>query len=75
MGRELLSVALGLKLELSSVKNVKFLSILDPGGAPVNVSIHNVTRTGNEAGARIDFTRDGVPVAKMSFVCRIAGQV
>ena len=43
MGVELLGRALGRTLELSAVKNVKFLSILRPDGIPVTVSIRKIT--------------------------------
>lgn len=42
MGVELLGRALGRPLELSAVKNVKFLSILRPDGIPVAVSIRKI---------------------------------
>lgn len=74
IGRELLSQALGKKLELVSARNVKFLSVLSPDGNPVNVSIHHITQEPDgKIAARIDFTRGDSPVAKLSIICRIAG--
>lgn len=70
MGVELLSVAVGSELEIDTVKNVKFLSVLHPEGQTVEVRVHHMNVDGNAVKAQTDFTAGEVPVAKMSLLCR-----
>ena len=74
IGAELLSEAAGERLELSVVKNVKFLSILRPDGKPVKVSVDITERSGGQVAAQVALSVLDVPIAKMSLICRtIAG--
>ena len=70
MGVELLSDAVGSELEIDTVKNVKFLSVLHPEGQTVEVRVHHMNVDGNAVKAQTDFTAGEVPVAKMSLLCR-----
>jgi len=69
---ELLSDAIGRKLELSLAKNVKYLSILRPAGARVRATISRLSEEDGEIRAQIEFIDRQTPVAKMSLQCRIA---
>lgn len=71
MGLELLSDAVGEKVELCRAKNVKFLRILHPEDGPVAVRIGNIEIGGGSVSAAIDFSLADSPVAKMSLVCRM----
>lgn len=68
-GMELLDDATGGDMELSCVKNVKFLNILHPDGTPVNVSIKKIEETEGIVKAQIEFSIPDTPIAKMSLVC------
>lgn len=70
MGVELLSDAAGSELEIDTVKNVKFLSVLHPEGQTVEVRVHHMNVDGDAVKAQTDFTAGEVPVAKMSLLCR-----
>lgn len=71
MGVELLSDAAESALEIDTVKNVKFLSVLHPEGQTVTVRVHHLAVIENNVKAQIDFTAgEEVPVAKMSLLCR-----
>lgn len=70
MGLEMLSAAVERELEIESVKNVKFLSILHPDGASVTVEVHRIITDGDTVKAQVDFTIKDLPVAKMSLICR-----
>lgn len=75
MGVELLSDAAESALEIDTVKNVKFLSVLHPEGQTVTVrvhhlAIHHLAIIEDNVKAQIDFTAGEVPVAKMSLLCR-----
>lgn len=74
IGVELLSDATGEPLEIESVKNVKFLSILRPEGNPVRVAVHRIVHEDNTIKAQVDFTENETAVAKMSLICRIAAK-
>lgn len=70
IGLELLSDAVGETLEISRVKNVKFLSILRPEDGPVRVRIHKIGKEEDLVTAQIEFSRADTPVAKMSLLCQ-----
>ena len=70
MGVELLSDVVGSGLEMDTVKNVKFLSVLRPEGQTVEVRVHHLTVNEENVKAQIDFTAAEVPVARMSLLCR-----
>lgn len=70
MGVELLSDAADSALEIDTVKNVKFLSVLHPEGQTVTVRVHHLAVIEDNVKAQIDFTAGEVPVAKMSLLCR-----
>lgn len=70
MGVELLSDAVDSALEIDTVKNVKFLSVLHPEGQTVSVRVHHLAVIEDNVKAQIDFTAGEVPVAKMSLLCR-----
>jgi len=70
MGVELLSDAAESALEIDTVKNVKFLSVLHPEGQTVTVRVHHLAVIEDNVKAQIDFTAGEVPVAKMSLLCR-----
>ena len=74
MGLELLSDTVGQALEISSVKNVKFLSILHPDGAQVSVVVHRVVTDNDTVKAQVDFSIADTPVAKMSLTCQTAAK-
>ena len=70
MGVELLSDAVSSELEIDTMKNVKFLSVLHPEGQTVEVRVHHMNVDGDAVKAQTDFTAGEVPVAKMSLLCR-----
>lgn len=70
MGIELLVDAVNSDLEISSVKNVKFLSILHPDCVPVFVKVHNITVADAAVKAQVDFLTADTPIAKLSLLCR-----
>lgn len=70
MGVELLSDAADSALEIDTVKNVKFLSVLHPEGQTVTVRVHHLAVIEDNVKAQIDFTTREVPVSKMSLLCR-----
>ena len=71
MGLELLSDAVGEKVELSRAKTVKFLHILRPDDGLVEVRISRMEKDGGALTASIDFLRKDLQLAKMTLVCRI----
>ncbi len=72
IGLELLGRALDCTPELCRVKNVKFLSILRPDGVPVDVAIRKIDAgdSADTVSAQMEFSASGIPVAKMSLICR-----
>lgn len=70
MGLELLCRMFSCKLELSQVKNVKFLNILRPDGNQVFVKIHNIVEEEDRLKAQIDLGTLDQVVARMSLICR-----
>lgn len=70
MGMELLADAVGADLEIETVKNVKFLSVLHPEGQTVDVRVHRLSQNEDTSQAQIDFTVGEHAVAKMSLICR-----
>ena len=70
MGAELLSDSVGSDLECEQFKNVKFVSVLRPDGAPVYVDVQDIRIEEGLVKARIDFRKSDVPVAKLSLICR-----
>ena len=58
------------KLELCRVKNVKFLNVLRPDGSMVKVKVYKISETDDSVKAQVDIESNGLPVAKMSLICR-----
>ncbi len=75
IAKELLEELLGLKLEITLVKNVKFLSVLSPGQSPeVRFDFTKVAVDGNEVKAQATVTAGGELKAKASIVCESHGE-
>ena len=72
IGLELLSAAVDCELDISSVKNVKFLRILQPDGMPVSVEVQKIIFNDRTVKAQIEFHNSESSIAKMSFTCQIA---
>lgn len=70
MGFELLSEAVAERLEISCVKNVKFLSILRPDCAPLTAEVQKIVADGDTVKAQISFSSADTAIAKISLVCR-----
>ena len=69
-GVELLSEAVGCTLEISSVKNVKFLNILHPDSSSVYVDVHKIETKDGNVKAQVDFHTPDQSIAKLSLVCQ-----
>ena len=69
IGVELLSDAVGCRLDLSVARNVKFLSILRPDGRPVSVLVHKIALEGDSVKAQVEVSVETTLIAKMSLVC------
>ena len=69
-GIELMSDAVCRKLELCRVKNVKFINVLQPDGSAVRVKVYKISETDDSVKAQVDIESNGLPVAKMSLICR-----
>lgn len=73
VGKELLEELMGCSLEITKVKNVKFLSVVSP---VETVSLTYVFRNietsgdGGEMKAQITVMADGEAKAKVSFICK-----
>ncbi len=67
---ELLSDAAGVSLELSSVKNVKYLNVLHPDGTPVRVRVCKIEKNEGRVKAQVDFSISDSPIAKISLTCQ-----
>jgi len=71
--QELMGEALGEKLEVSTVKNVKFLRVISPLETPVVCySVQKLVREEDTAKAQVTVTAGEDIYAKLSLICRIA---
>ena len=70
IGLDLVGLCAGCPVEIIQVKNMKFLSILRPEGADVEVNLRIGSGDGGAFKAQADLSREGTPVAKMSLICR-----
>ena len=71
--KELLESTVGQPLDIVAVKNVKFLAVLSPDGAPqVECSVGKIQRAaaGDEVSARVEMSCQGAAVAKVSLTCK-----
>ena len=74
IGLELLSDTVNSELEISCVKNVKYLSVLHPDCTPLIVDIHKIIVDDNTVKAQIDFFFANTSIAKMSLICHIVAE-
>lgn len=71
--KELLETVIGKPLDIVAVKNVKFLAVLSPDGAPqVECSVSKIQHAadGDEVSARVEMSCRGATVAKISLTCK-----
>ena len=69
-GLELMEKAADEDLEISEVKNVKFLNILPPDGAQVTARVSRLARDGENIKAQVELRAAETSIAKMSLICR-----
>lgn len=68
---ELLELLLGGTVQLSEIRNVKFLHVIDPGETPgLKYEFHRMEEDGDAVRARVEVTEGEVVYAKISLVCR-----
>lgn len=73
IAKELMEICKGNKLEITTVKNIKFLRIITPAATPV--VDWSVSRLAEEEGlvkAQITASVQGEPYAKLSLICKKA---
>lgn len=71
IGLELLSIASGKKLEVSTVKNVKFLNILTPDRSGVVFKVKSEELEDGSVKGTAEVRAEEELIAKMSLICQI----
>lgn len=71
IAQELLQLHVGHPIEISSVKNIKFLHIISPLETPVvSYSLQKIVCDGGEVKAQVSVLSNEVVFAKLSLVCQ-----
>ena len=70
IGVELIADTVGSNVDIKTVKNVKFLSILRPNCLTLSVEIHRIIIDGLNVNAHVVFSSTGVIIAKISLICQ-----
>lgn len=72
IAKELLEKSIGLSLELSCVRNVKFLRIISPAVVTeVDYVLQKIVRENDEVKVQVSVTSGEDTYAKLSLICRI----
>ena len=72
IAKELLEMSIGLSLELSCVRNVKFLRIISPAEVTeVDYVLQKIVRENDEVKVQVSVTSGEDTYAKLSLICRI----